>query len=62
MLTSAMLLMSLLICTETSPSPKFDISCTMKDTYLTYHNGDAYAEHIVKEGPEGALLSPEMQR
>ena len=62
MLTSAMLLMSLLICTETSPSPKFDISCTMKDTYLTYQNGDAYAEHTVREGPERALLSPEMQR
>ena len=62
MLTFAMLLISLLICTETSPSPKFDISCTMKDTYLTYHNGDAYAEHTVKERPEGALLSPEMQQ
>ena len=54
MLTCAMLLMSLLICTQTSPSPKFDISCTMKDTQLAYHKGDAVAEHTVKEGPEGA--------
>ena len=53
MMISTMLLFSLLICSEASPSPKFSISCTMKDTQLAYHKRDHFAEHFVQEGPEG---------
>ena len=43
MMTSTMLLISLLVCSDTSPSTKFSISCTMRDTQLSYHREDAFA-------------------
>ena len=56
MLMISCMLFNLLTFSQSHQSPRFEISCTMKDTQLAFHKEDHFAEHTVPEGadPEGA--------